>query len=118
MKSASYIPALVVAALLGVVAWAPAAERQPDPSASYSRASVLYQDGLKAVEAGKRETAVGKLKSAQTLIQKIMQSQPDWQPALVTYKLQKIENILKELGSKHAQQQALVPGAPQVVASP
>jgi len=118
MKSATYLPALVIAALLGVVAWAPAVESLLDPIDSYSRASALYQDGLKAVEAGKRETAVGKLKSAQTLIQKIMKSQPGWQPALVTYKLQKIENILKELGSKHAQQQALVPGAPEVVASP
>lgn len=118
MKNASYLPTLVVAVLLGLAVGAPAAERLPDPSDSYSRASALYQDGLKAEEAGKRETAVGKLKSAQTLIQKIMQSQPGWQPALVTYKLQKIENILKELSSKHAQQQSLVPGAPQVVASP
>ncbi len=118
MKSATYFPALVIAALLVLAAGAPAAERLPDPSDSYSRASALYQDGLKAVEAGKRETAVGKLKSAKTLIQKIMQSQPGWQPALVTYKLQKIENILKELSSKHAQQQPLVPGTPQMVASP
>lgn len=118
MKSASFIHTLMVAALLGLAAGVPAAERLPDPSDSYSRASALYQDGLKAVEAGKWETAVGKLKSAQTLIQKIMQSQPGWQPALVTYKLQKIENILKEMGSAHALQQPLAPGASEVVASP
>ena len=118
MRSASFIHALVVTALLGLAAEAPAAERLSDPSDSYSRASLLYHDGLKAVAAGKREMAVGKLKSAQTLIQKIMQSQPGWQPALVTYKLQKIENILKELGSKHAQNRNLVPGVPEVVATP
>ena len=118
MKSASFIYVLVIAALLGLAADAPAAERLSDPSDNYLRAQLLYQDGMKAVEAGKPETAVGKLKSAQTLIQKIMHSQPDWQPALVTYKLQKIENILKELGSRHAQRQKLVPGSPEVVASP
>ncbi len=85
---------------------------------SYSRASVLYQDGLKAVEAGRLETAMGKLKSAQTLIQKIDQSQPNWQPALVAYKLQKIENILKELGSAHAQLEKALKDDKTVVATP
>ena len=118
MKSTSVLYALVITALVGLSTWAPAAERLADPNDSYLRASTLYQDGMKAMEAGRSETAMGKLKSAQTLIQKITQSQPNWQPALVAYKLQKIENLLKELSAAHAQQQELVPGAPTVVASP
>ena len=94
MQTASIIHTLVFAALLGLAAAAPAA----DPGDSYTRASALYEDGMKAVEKGRPDAALGKLKSAQTLFQKIYQSQPGWQPALVAYKLQKIENLLKELG--------------------
>lgn len=109
---------MVAAALLGVSAVASATDRLPDPDDSYSRASALYQDALKAVETGRTEAAMGKLKSAQTLIQKISQSQPAWQPALVAYKLQKIENILKDLDAAHAQQKSVVPGTHAMVTSP
>ncbi len=117
MKSITFVQTMVVAVLLGVAAWAPAAERLGDPNDSYLRASVLCEDGMKAVEAGKREEAVGKLKAAQTLIQKIHQSQPKWQPALVAYRLQKIENVLKDLAQAEAQPQT-ESAAKRVVASP
>jgi len=115
MKSITFVQIMVVAVLLGVAAWAPAAERLADPSDTYFRAHVLCQDGIKAADAGKREEAVGKLKEAQTLIQKIHQSQPNWQPALVAYRLQKIENVLKELVQAEAQTESAVK---TVMASP
>ena len=118
MKNATLFQAIVAAVLLGVSAVASATDRLPDPDVSYSRAAVLYEDGLKAVEAGRPEAAMGKMKLAQTLIQKISQSQPGWQPALVAYKLQKIENILKDLDAAHAQQHAAVPGTHAAVTSP
>lgn len=106
MKSASITRALVTASFLGLAVLAPAADRQPDADASYLRAGALFDAGMKAVEAGRTDTAIGNLKSAQALMQKISQSQPGWQPALVAYKLQKIENTLKELAASHAQLQA------------
>jgi hypothetical protein len=115
MKSVTFVQTMVVAVLLGVAAWAPAAERLGDPSDSYLRASVLCQDGMKAADAGNRETAMSKLMAAQTLIQKIHQSQPNWQPALVAYRLQKIENVLKDLAQAEAQTES---AAKTVVASP
>ncbi len=114
MKSAAFVQALVVTVLLGSAAWAPAAE----PADSYRSASVLCQDGMKALEAGHREAAVGKLKAAQTLIQKISDSQPRWQPALVAYRLQKIENVLKELSSADAQTLQSVSAVQAVVTPP
>ncbi len=117
MKIATFVQAMVVALCIGGAAWAPAAERQVDPSDSYFRAFVLCQDGMKAVEAGKRVEAMGKLKAAQTLIQKIHQSEPNWQPALVAYRLQKIENVLKSMTQAEAQPQT-ESAADRVVASP
>jgi hypothetical protein len=114
MKSAPFVQALVVAVLLGAAVWAPGAE----PGDSYQNASVLCQDGMKAMEAGHRETAMGKLKAAQTLIQKISHSQPHWQPALVAYRLQKIENVLKELSLADAQALKSVSAVQAVVTPP
>lgn len=104
MKSASITRALVTASFLGLAALAPAADRLPDADASYLRAGALFDAGMKAVEAGRMDTAIGNLKSAQALMQKISQSQPGWQPALVAYKLQKIEYTLRELAGSQALQ--------------
>lgn len=102
MKSTSFFQALVVAVLLGAAAWAPAAE----PAESYLHAHVLCQAGMKEVEVGHRAAAVDKLKAAQTIIQKISQNQPAWQPALVAYRLKKIENLLKDLEEAEAEAEA------------
>lgn len=106
MKSASFIYAMVTAAFLGLAAMSSGADHPADPDTSYLRAGALLDAGMKAVEAGHMDMAIGKLKSARTLMQELSQSQPGWQPALVAYKLQKIENTLKELAASHAQQQA------------
>ncbi|WP_395742055.1 hypothetical protein [Prosthecobacter sp.] len=95
MQNTSSVPAIIAAILFGLAAWAPAAE----PADAYRNATVLCQDGMKAMEEGRHEAAVGKLRAAQTLIQKISQSEPHWQPALVAYRLLKIENALKEMGT-------------------
>jgi hypothetical protein len=104
MKSATHLKIVVTALFFGLTAMVSAADRLSfDPDASYVRAGALYNAGMKAAEAGHMDKAIGDLKSAQTLMQKISQSQPGWQPALVAYKLQKIENTLKELAASHAQ---------------
>ncbi|MFC5457925.1 hypothetical protein [Prosthecobacter fluviatilis] len=111
MKFVTRTPLLVTAALLGFAAVSPAA----DPGESYQRAHALCDAGLKEVQAGHPDVAVGKLRAAQALIQKISQSQPQWQPALVAYRLQKIENLLKELDPSPALSQEVLP-APQTTA--
>lgn len=104
MKSATHLKIVVTALFFGLTAMVSAADRLSfDPDASYVRAGALYNAGMKAAEAGRVDKAIGDLKSAQTLMQKISQSQPGWQPALVAYKLQRIENTLKELAASHAQ---------------
>ena len=107
MKIASVIPALVTTALLVLAGMSSANDQLVDPETSYVRAGALFDAGIKAVEAGRVETAIGNLKSAYLLMQKLSQNQPGWQPALVAYKLQKIENTLKDLAASHALQQVV-----------
>lgn len=113
-KNATFASAMIMAALLGLASLAHAA----DPGESYQRAYVLCDAGMKEAEAGHRDAALGKLKAAQALMQKISQSQPQWQPALVAYKLHKIENLLKDLDSSPALSQEVQANPEAVVASP
>jgi hypothetical protein len=99
MKPAFVFRALLVAALMGIAALAPAAEDPSDTADTYFRAFVLCNAGMKAVEAGRREDAIRDLKSAQVMIKEIQQSQPGWQPAIVEFRLKRIEDVLKSLGA-------------------
>lgn len=109
-KSTTLIQALIATFAVASMAVTAVAERAAEPHKTYLRAAALYEDGMKAAGLGQHETAVSRLKAAQTLIQKLSQSQPGWQPALVAYRLQKIGNALQELDE--AQGEAQVSGIP------
>lgn len=116
MKSASIVHALITAAFLALAGMSSANEPTTDPDSSYLRAGALFEAGIKAVHAGRVETAIGNLQLARSLMQKISQSQPGWQPALVAYKLQKIENTLKDLAASQALQLVVDDDQPEVTA--
>ncbi|WP_395738156.1 hypothetical protein [Prosthecobacter sp.] len=100
MKRTSTLHALLMAALLGLASVTHAAEETSDTANAYFHAFILCKTGMEAVEGGRREQAIQNLKSAQATIKEIQRTRPDWQPAIVAARLQKIENVLKSLGAR------------------
>lgn len=90
----------------------PEAVNTSDPSETFLKAYTSVQQAEKLEQEGKRAPAVAKYRFAASLLEQLSQTNPNWQPLIVRYRLRNTTETIRRLEEKGTLQAATPPPSP------
>ena len=109
LRTAILACALAVASGLHAQQAAPDSLNTSDPSEVFLKAYTSVQQAERLEQEGKRAPAIAKYRFAASLLEQLSQSNPNWQPLIVRYRLRNTTETIRQLEERSTLQAATTP---------